>query len=115
STLVALVAAIPTVGRNASWAAMAVTAVADARKVKPLSAMAAAGEATIRISAPSAGPTTMAVCPMAARATLARCSSSSATRRAVEAATHGGWTTPAAVAAAAVRGGRANGRPDTHH
>ena len=70
-----------------------------------------AGVDTSSTIAPSAGPATIAAWPIPARRACARGSSESATRRAVQAATHGGSTTLIAVAAAAISGAKITGRP----
>ena len=78
--------------------------------VSALRMIATVGVASASTSAPSAGPTTIAACPIPARQAVARCSSSEGTSRAVVTATDGASTTLAAVAAAAISGASAIGR-----
>jgi hypothetical protein len=90
---------------------MAMTATAETANVAALRRIAVAGSASASTTAPSAGPATTAPCPIAARSALARCSSSSATSRAVLAATEGEVTVLAAVASAASTGASTIGSP----
>jgi hypothetical protein len=87
------------------------TATAETANVAALRRIAVAGSASASTTAPSAGPATTAPCPIAARSALARCSSSSATSRAVLAATEGEVTVLAAVASAASTGASTIGSP----
>ena len=68
---------------------MARTAAAEIGEETALSRIATAGSISARMTAPSAGPTTIAPWPIAERSALARCKSSSSTSRAVVAATEG--------------------------
>src|SRR5581483_8739139 len=96
---------------NLSPARIAVIANAEAMKVRALSMMDTAGPATSIVAAPRTGPTTIDAWPIPARSAFARWSSSPDTNRAVQAATHGGYTALAAVAVPARTGARTIGRP----